>query len=383
MAWTAFLVETISGQVGPRLELLDGSWTDGPLNSATSGSVTVPTEQLRRMAEWWWSPWSGSVLICHDDHPIVLGPIIDDPRSDRTKATLNFGGFWDILDRRVATAGNFTPGNGDLLAQSVMEYQEYGSLGDIAWDLVARSQLREWGGLPVVRASPSERGTATRTRNYEGFNVSNNWVGKRLKEITEVINGPDIAFRPQWGEFGAFVQWAMYHGTDGMPEIGQEHTFTVDLTAPNSAAVDPVVSAQTNPYARAYLTGAGQGETVIIEIVDRALQDHMPWLETVESDTQTENRDLLREKGAGLIANTRVVQMALGLRADSRTMPLHLWNTGDEMAVRVPEGYLKLPQGLYRMRILSRSGSVTSELVKVEFQPESRVGEDQRGALEW
>lgn len=371
MTWTAHLAETLTGQVGPALELLGGTWTDGPLNGPTSGQVTVPVKHLRGYAPHWWSPWSGSVLVCHDSEPIVWGPVIDDPKGGRGSATLDFGGLWSLLEHRIATEKDFT--DGTALAKSTLAYTgKFGNLGAIAADLVKRAMLRPNGWFPFRVASPSEAGIVDRVRNYQGFNVSNNSVAKRITEITEVINGPDIAFRPAWVRRGTAVEWVMHHGTEGMPEIAQEHTFSIDLTAPKAAVMEPAVSAKSSLFARAYMSAAGEGETTLVEIVSRTPTEKLPWLETVASDGQTENDALLRSRGEVLIKPSRIAQFAVSVPA-SGPMPLHLWNTGDEMQIRVPEGWLQIAPGTYRMRIVSRSGTLTSDMVKIEFQPEELI----------
>lgn len=374
MGWSAHLVETLTGQVGPRMRIIGGTWVDGPLNDATSGEISVPTRDMVGFDPWWRTAWSGSVLVCWDGHPVVAGPILDDPTGDIDSVLVRFGGLWDLLDYRAATARDFSEGQGAELAESTLTLTG-GSLGTIAQDVVRAIQARPNGWFPIRYASPRETGTG-RVRNYQGSNISNIFAGKLLREITEVINGPDIVFRPEWVEPGTRMRWAMHHGTEGMPEIAQERVFSVDLTAPKARVAEPMVSSQSSRLARAYGSGAGEGETTVVTVVDRAPQEHVPWLETIVSDGQVEESSthLLKARGRGLIQPRQVVQMQVTLPAGGDLMPLHTWNTGDEMVVRVPDGFLYVGRGEYRMRIVSRSGSLDSESVKVEFQPEERVG---------
>lgn len=259
---------------------------------------------------------------------------------------------------------------GYRLANSTLTIRE-GSLGTIARRLVERCQDRPNGWLPISYGSPEERGD-NRVRNYEGFNLGNNSVAKRIKEITEVINGPDISFRPRWVERGNRVEWVMFHGTEGMPEISQSHQYVVDLTAPRSNAVAAKVSAEWTPYSRAYASGDGQDKGTLVRIVDEQPPDRLPLLETVLADSQTSNPDLLEARGRGVLDQGRTVQMSVTV--DDPLMPLHTWWAGDEMTVPWPAGWPQLDKGTYRMRVLKRSGNFADgRRTNVEFMPEELV----------
>lgn len=367
MTWTVHLVGTMDGRVGAQIPAAEdgGAWTD-TINGPGSISVKVPTPWLLAQPRWSWSPWSGSLLACYDGEPIALGPIVEEPAGDRDFVTLTAGGLWSLLERRVVTADDIT--DGPALARSTFSLRE-GSLGVIARRLVEAAQKRPRGWFPISYGSPVEAG-ANRVRNYEGFNLGNNGVGKRLSELTEVINGPDIGFRPRWTERNAAVEWVMYHGTEGMPQIAQQDHFVIDLTAPRSRAVLAQVSAQGEHWGRAYASGAGEGAGTLIRVETGPNEDRMPLLETVASDTQVESLDLLTERARGKLGLQRTVQVKATIDTDD-TLPMHRFWAGDEMTVDFPEGWAQLPAGAHRMRVLSRSGDFSTGRVSVEFQPES------------
>lgn len=373
--WSAYLVQTMTGSVGPRLPLLGdaGVWTDGPLNDATSGQVKVPAAELLKYERHWWGPWSGSILVCFDGHPITLGPILNLPEQAAGGVFLPFGGLWSLLDHRIVTYTDYGDGEGIPLAESVVDYLGP-SLGQIAADLVWKSMRRPNGMFPFEVRSVAEPPPG-RQRTYEGFNVTNNSVGKRLREITEVIGGPDIAFRPEWvpGAEGSRVQWVMHHGTEGMPEIGQPRTFTLDLTAPKGTFAEPSIKAAASRFTRAYMSGEGEGAGTVMEIVSlhpSELDQFAPFLETAEGDSQAANPDLLRARGEGLVRRMDTIQITTEILAHQPGMPLWTWHTGDAMVVRVPDRWPQLPPGTYQMRVLSRSGTFTSNKIKIEFQTE-------------
>lgn len=430
--WQVFLVETLSGRVLSPLPIAGGSWVDA-INEAGEIKAKADTRWLLKQPRWRWSPWSASLLACFDGEPIALGPITSEPVGDREFTDLSAGDFWSLLEHRVVTdrdypqlsvtrrelydrahemigAHNGTPDerfqaieqlmfSGDYrgetwqrwgiqedapvidflltwrrqeraLAESVLTLSE-GSLGTIARRLVERCQDRPNGWLPVSYGSPEELGS-NRERTYEGFNLGNNSVAKRLKEITEVINGPDISFRPRWKERGNQVEWVMFHGTEGMPEIAQDRSYTVDLTAPKSTAIAPKVSSESTPYRRVYTSGDGQDKGTLIRVMDEPIPDRYPLLETVLADSQTSSPDLLESRGRGLLDQGRTVQLTVTV--DDPLMPLHTWWAGDEMTVVWPGGWPQLDGGTYRMRALKRSGNFADgRRTSVEFQAEEMV----------
>ena len=364
--WELFLVETLTGRVGPKLPAsAEGSWTD-TINAATQVEATVPTPWLLRQDRIWWSRWAGSILACHDGEPIVLGPITDEPSGNPEFTTLTGGGLWSLLEKRIVTPGDHT--DGSRLAKASVTYTE-GSLGTIARRIVEDCQDRPQGWFPISYGSPVEEGS-TRTRTYKGFNLGNNNVAKRLQEISEVINGPDIAFRPRWRQRDAVVEWVMFHGTEGLPEIANSHLYVVDLTAPRAGVAVVDVKAGSDGVQRCYATGEGQDEAMVIVVEStRQLGRGVPFLEDVEADTQTANPALLSSRAKARLGVSRTVQVSaeLGIRDE---MPLHTWWAGDEFEVQFPAGWTQLDAGVYRMRCIQRSGDFTSGTVKVEYQPE-------------
>lgn len=413
------LVRTLSGAVQASTSVAAGHWTDA-INTAGEIKSKVPTSWALKHRVM---PWRDALLVCNDGHPIAFGPIIDEPEGDREFVTLTAGDLWSILDHRVVTNRDYPSAGkgrpeiiaevmamrpadktdddwrraideyfggepadllngpakdalnawgateaGNALAESTTSF--YGlSLGTIAWRLVELAQNRPQGWLPVSLATPEQIGI--HQRSYQGFNLGNNSVAKRLQEITEVIDGPDVAFRPRWVEDGHLVEWAMHTGTVGMPEIGQDRLFEIDLTAPKTNAAIKKLTAVAEPAGRVYSTGAGQDQGTIIRVENGPLPEGMPLIETVIADTQAENPDLLSARARGVIGQGRTVQVAVDVPISA--FPLHEWWAGDAMHVTFPAGYTQLPAGTYVMRILSRSGSLASDMLTIEFQPEELV----------
>ncbi|OYO16642.1 hypothetical protein CGZ93_17940 [Enemella dayhoffiae] len=432
------LADTLTGQVGATLPAAaTGSWADA-INGPTSCEVKVPTSWLLRQPRERWAAWSASLLVCWDGHPLVWGPILDDPEGDEKFVTLKAGGLWSLLAHRVVTdrdygdagvtraqitatamgwlkdrapedvarkavnelldsgayaAGSWTGDkwsapvpegdpiiyhlqawrgyHGATLGESVVALRE-GSLGTIARRLVELAQLRPNGWFPIRYASPEELGT-NRERTYEGFNLGNNSVAKRLEEISEVVNGPDLAFRPEWvpGMEGSRVQWAMCHGTEAMPELWQEHSHVLDLTARKGKAVAKKLTSKFLPVRRVYATGAGQDQGTLIRVETEPEVQGLPHLETVIADTQVEDWALLSARARGVLEQGRQVQLAASVSAHD--FPPHTNWAGEAWDVHMPGGFVQLEKGTYRMRCLSRSGKFDSHVVDLEMQPEEMI----------
>lgn len=261
--------------------------------------------------------------------------------------------------------------HGETLGESVVSLRE-GSLGTIARRLVELAQLRPNGWFPIRYHSPEELGT-NRERTYEGFNLGNNSTAKRLSEISEVENGPDIAFRPEWvpGREGSQVRWVMHHGTEAMPELWQEHAHVLDLTARKSKAVTKKVTSKFFPVRRVYATGAGQDQGTLIRVETEPEVQGLPHLETVMADTQVEDWALLSAKARGVLQQGRQIQLSAAVSAHD--YPPHVNWAGEAWDVHMPAGFVQLDKGTYRMRCLSRSGKFDSHVIDMEMQPEELI----------
>ena len=383
MTWVAHLVRTMDGRLGARLDLAgEGSWSI-PLNGIEEFSVTVGKDQLARLDPSWWSPYRSSVAVSwqREDGSLVAwvaGPIVGPPTETRATASFDCRGIGAILSRRVLTAQE--PISQSTAAQVAMmtgtvRYAGM-SLGTIAQEVVKRGVAKVGGTLPIAFGSPREQGSTLNERTYEGFNLANNGVWKRLTELSGVRNGPDIAFRPRWTADGQFLEWVMVHGTYAQPTIEQAWTADLDATSSMSPIASVSVTTDASRLAsRVYWTGAGEGKTTMVRVAeDRSrLADQMPILETVGSTSDSGNRDLIRAHAIAELEASRapVTQISVQIDGADPRCEIGRWRVGDAARLTMGDEWLTVPPGTTTKRIISAKGSWSSAMVDLEFQDDS------------
>jgi len=255
--------------------------------------------------------------------------------------------------------------NTDLLTYSGL------SLGTIAKRVVAACQQKKGGQLPISYALEDMVGG--HERNYKSFNVSNISGDDVLTKLSNVIGGPDIMFRPRLlrPDLLTFDLWT---GTDAQPRIYQQYSPVWDTT-PSKGMVSNVNVIVTGTYqtSRVYATGAGQDEGTLIQVVtdETLLQQEYPLLETVVNEGSSENPDVVMGHAlSGLDTNNGpLLEIQMTVRTDG-VIPLGTFWPGDLVEI-VTKGWLSLPDGANRMRLLSITGDHTNN-VKISLQKEDK-----------
>ena len=373
MGWQVWLTETTSGNVIEDLHPATGSrWADGPLNDGGETRTVLAREDYRRVAEWAGTPFAAAIVPLWNGTPVAWSPITKPPEQTTAfgPVALTGGSIWDLLAKRLVTVKDFGQHHGDELRRSAVTISDR-NLGGIVQEILRLAQQRPNGALPLTFGSDPETGTAKRTRTYEGFNIANISAAKLIREITQVINGPDVRFRPVLRP-GRRVGLVVEHGIETQPVIAQHTLPAIDLTAPRPETGAPTLSAEWSPLNRLYASGAGEGAGTLISPVDSTslpASGRGTWLEDVWSDTDTENWDLLDEKAKGRLEASRhkTVQLSVLLPNDNPTTPLNSIRLGDRVRVRWPDGWVNLTSGVYEMTVLKISGDYTSTYT-IEFQ---------------
>ena len=386
--WRAFFVQTMTGAIGAELDLAaTGSWSI-TLNGIESFDVTVPKTQLRAVGREWWRPFAASVLVSWERPdgtlvPWIAGPIVDDPEETRGRdgvATFSCKGIGAILEKRLVVEQDFSA---KTIQRSIMARKGM-SLGTIVQDIVEVATTRRLGGqLPIGARSPRETGARLNQRTYEGWNVANNVAFKRIKEITEVRNGPDVMFRPEYTDDG--MQWGLYHGTAAQQGIAQDWTMDLDTTSALSpvASVSPTSDGEQLAN-RVWWTGAGEGAGTLVQKAEdkNALANYMPLLEVVGSTSDTENYALLTEHALARLAagKTPLKQLSMTIDGADPRAEIGRWHVGDLARVTTGDEWMTVQQGTRFERVIAAKGSWNTAMVTVEFQgDEAYEAEEENG----
>lgn len=367
--WTAHLFQTTTGMIGPRLQFESMDWSM-ELNGTEEISMRLRKSELPKVdLKYWLSPWWAGVVIFWNDVPVVAGPIITRPSESFDFVTIGCGGMRSILAKRLVAWDEARSG-WILFNKSSIGFNGL-SLGTIAKRVVEFVQNKTGAKLPITYALPDMVGN--HERNYKGFNVSNISADDVLTKLSNVINGPDIMFKPRLLKPDVLT-FDLWTGTDVQPRIYQKNTPVWDTTAPSGFVSNMnVVTTGTYQTNRVYASGAGQDEGTLIKVAtdERPLQRQYPLLETTISQGSSEDPNVvLGHARAELEANVEsLMEIQLTVRADG-PIPLGQFWPGDLVEVYA-KGWLALDDGMTQMRLLSITGDHTNN-VKISLQKEEK-----------
>ncbi|WP_434080888.1 hypothetical protein [Sanguibacter sp. Z1732] len=172
---------------------------------------------------------------------VEAGPIWVHDYDDTTgDLRIRASGLWSLFDYRLVIPV-LGPGQGPQSRQ--LSWTGL-SLGAIAKRLVQAATAHTGGHLPIV-LPPDQVGNHERT--YPGFELAT--TRQRLTELTQVENGPDIAFTPRLREDGEGIEWALRTGTNSGPLLTQDGPDWVWDTTNPTGPVPACPSPPTSPAA--------------------------------------------------------------------------------------------------------------------------------------
>lgn len=369
--WTANLFQVATGSIGPQINYETLSWST-ELNGIESIQLTLRKSDLPNLdLHYWLEPWWAGVLLCWNGRPVVAGPIITRPNETMDVVSVNCGGIRSILAARTVVREQ---SNWIFLNKS--EIFEHGlSLGTIAKRAVWFSVNKLGGPLPITYPMADETAAddANHQRTYEGFNVQNLVTDDVLTKLSNVLNGPDIMFKPKLVTPNKLT-FEMYYGTEDNPRIKQKYTPVWD-TVPERGQVSDMSVIYTGSYqaSRVFSLGAGadQGTLITVDTNESPLQRGFPLLERVINVGSSDKEAIVRAHGQShLDANKdALLEIQMTVRGDGELGFGHIW-PGDLAHVYM-KGWISLPDGLTKMRILSLTGDGTPN-VRVSLQKEDK-----------
>lgn len=405
--WSANLYQVTTGALGPKLNFESATWSVS-LNEIEEMSFRIRKSDLPKVdLNYWLAPWWAGIVYMWDGVPIVAGPIISRPYEDDLRVDLACTGIRSILARRLVI-GELA--NWSALAKSSITYKGM-SLGTIAQQAVKQAQAKPGGSLPITfpvapeylstftslssslpactyesgnvdgsdcywNASTRGNGVgksfaiingktvyddrdASHTRTYNGFNLDNISADDILTKLSNVVDGPDIMFRPKLVNGNRIVH-EMYHGTEDQPRISQTTTPVWDMTAQNSSVSGiRVIMTGTYQTSRVFSLGAGQDTKRLIKVATNldGVNKGFPLLETTHNAGNSENATVVSNHALSVLrANTNMLQeIQFEVRADG-AVPITEFYPG--MIVHlVVKGMISLKDGVHKAILLNINGS--------------------------
>ncbi|RLV54841.1 hypothetical protein D9V41_14725 [Aeromicrobium phragmitis] len=373
-----------TGKITRTISMVGGQWTvvyddtdtltakfplaalDAPRDVAEWRYVDADTAPARQFAVCEWVAPSGRL------EQIAGGPIWTRGHSDDTdEFTIGAGGLESIFDHRLVLPVLVAGMRPEL---QVVAWQS-AELGLIAKRLVETATAMTGGELPIVLPSDAELGGpgAAHERNYPGYELGK--VGERLRQLSEVEDGPEIQFAPRRrADDPTYIEWVMRIGTKAtsmmLTQTGRP--WILDQRVPRS----PVVAIGTDEAAgglttQAFAGGQGEGEGKPIEYVTSDFLTNLgyPVLQSVVGGTDTvSQRSTLRAHAGGFLAQhdrpirTHTAKVA----ADAFWKLAPGYRPGDWFQVRPREGH-RFVGGEQLMRSLQATGG--GDTVSVQMAP--------------
>lgn len=375
--------DLLTGRRIQTVQVLSGSWSE-VLNGAgdISCTVTLRDPVVRRLGLRE-SALAGKAFLAAVDGDTVLqaGPIwTHDWDAGSQHLTLNGLGMWSYWDHRAllpllagrlpsdpTVTTRFTNVSTDPDDPWASDTRK--SLQGIARAYVAQAQLWTGGNVPVVL--PTEiAGTAERTN--KGADLA--FVGERLKQLTQVLGGPDIMFTPRFTSGMDGIEWVMRIGTPTEPLLSslQEVNFNIGLKDSSVSNLKVGVDG-TGLGSQAFAAGGRSADDVLTTVsTDPTLTDAgFPLLDLVDSShsTVSEVPTLQGYSDELVLLGRKPVQTWSFDHTVAQRPFLGSFNAGDFARVRVKDDPY-LGDDSFRLRVLSRSGNAVGKKVHLEFQPE-------------
>lgn len=176
------------------------------INAPGDLKLITPRSPVSRLAELHAiaKPWQVAVALMRGNRVLQAGPVIRRPFTNTL--TLDCAGYWAAFDKRLVlnhALASMTI-DGEVLIDEDNPAPEWvlemtGSYVDIAVKLI--TETLKWQGMPVD-LPPLEGGIYI--RNYYGYDLAR--VSERLKQLTELQNGPELRFDPYLRPDGG-IKW--------------------------------------------------------------------------------------------------------------------------------------------------------------------------------
>lgn len=324
------------------------------------------------------------------------GPVVSEQWGGGSSTTVNGMGFWGLLNaKRVlvnparANKAVVTTNDADVLFGPSGHVPTIGgtipvenrdlSLHTIAKRLVQTIELETGGEYPIIYPDDI---AGSSIREYAGYDLA--YVGTRLTDLTQVVSGPEIVFKPEFvdGTTKQAIQWRMQIGNPELGLLTYSHSWDTGraLCGVSNYAVDG--SAATK---RAFERGNGMGRdtpigyySATINPLDAAdtLLEHVGNGHTSAIDLTTLNGYAQNAVYFGQsVTSTVAVKVRTagddGLGYQTRSPHQAEVNYGDNGILEIRDS-LRLPAGSYKVRVIGKSSTNTPHEIEMNCQLVSR-----------
>lgn len=367
--WDAYLFHFTSGQLGPRLRPESASWSIS-LNDIETMRVNLQKSDLPNVnLHQAFDHWYNGIVLTYFGVPIVAGVIVAQPYQSTKEIHLQCEGVRSVLVKRLVIQEQQ---DWNALAKQTVTFKNL-SLGTIAKKVVELAQMKPGGGLPIDFPISDE--VSIHERNYQSFNLSNISADDVLTKLSNVIDGPDIMFRPKFVDVGGTIQlrWDMVYGSKNYPRITQRTAPEWDASAVNSNIVDmSMISSGAYMTHRVFALGAGEDKAKIIRMaqnLDKTRQGY-PFLESVYANSNSETPSVVLEHAQGSLAQNydKLQEITITVRADGDPHILGSYFVGDQITIHT-KGWIGFNDGGHKARLLAITGDMSNE-VKLSVQLE-------------
>jgi len=364
----AFICEAKTGKILTDIPVVDPKWglrlnDGGPL----SATIVANSKEVRDLDLQSLTTANRRFLgFAVGDYIIDAGPIQSRSyKASSGRLEVTAASLWRIFDRRKVLRPEALTEGASPATKWTLRIPTSGttSLGSIAREIV-RISIEDnpfvngtAGALNIVLPAVEGGG---HYRTYHGYDLR--WQGEALRQLTEVIGGPDIRFRPRFSATDpTVVEWVMETGTEADPLLHQDGPdWTWDGSRPDSGVVGFDADEDGSEMAsRAWAPGSGQERDMKLgKATDTTLLDlDWPWLETDSASKQEEDQAVLDGQAQQTVQEAAgpLTSFAIEVRSD-RDPVLGSYLPGDFAQVVVPEGHPILAPGPVRVRIMAIDG---------------------------
>lgn len=370
--YAALVYDTVTGRVFYNLDLADEPEWSSQINDAGSGKVTVPLDGGPRTvrAREWAVPDKVSVAVLRGAEVAQAGPITPyQPDDENPLLTVAFKGIWDILDRRVLHNAAWNPAAGQRLTDPSADINLTDSLPNIARELVNHATNMSFiagSGLPID-LPPLDPADGDNVRNYHGYDLAP--FGQRLRELTQVDNGPDVLFQPYLTTVDGqrFIRHRLLIGNPYLTQPGVDLRFFYNRTLTKLA----VAGGTTAGASRVFVKGSGNeaGQLYGTATADDRIAEGWPLVDYVDGNhtdaTVQSTLDSWAQADVDLYSRLPEQWQATVLADGGPQFGTYLPGHFATYSVR---GHHWLPDGEYRWRMVGMSKSSGTPRDRVDHQ---------------